>query len=183
MRILFLLSKFIFHIALSLAIFFAVYLYVITPAKSEESMFKQQLSRLETKTSKTKVFNQKKSTTFFYEEDLLSQEALKNKLSALVAQDEDTHIIRIGELDKEGLLTNSRKIPTKMNTLFDVDSGERTIIFQHTVQITIESDYSGLIQFLTSLKADGIFWQSIDYKVTSYPQAQVVMEVSVYDTK
>lgn len=50
-------------------------------------------------------------------------------------------------------------------------------IFQHAFQMGLESDYFNTVEYLKRIEAagPGIYWDTLDYKVIEYPQAEVTV--------
>ena len=52
-------------------------------------------------------------------------------------------------------------------------------VYEHVVEMRASGSYFQIIQFLTALEALSwrFYWQRLDYKVTEYPNAEIILRV------
>lgn len=58
-------------------------------------------------------------------------------------------------------------------------------IFKHSVEVSVEGKYFDLIRYLQSLEelTWKIYWEALDYEVTRYPKAKILIEVYTLSTE
>jgi hypothetical protein len=56
---------------------------------------------------------------------------------------------------------------------------ESDIFYQHTLQVTLVGDYNAIYQYLLNVESieDKFYWYSMDYKVSDYPLAEVILQI------
>lgn len=59
------------------------------------------------------------------------------------------------------------------------DSATQSLFYQHTLQITLQGNYNTIYQYLLNVEAlqDKFYWHSFDYQVSTYPLAQVIIQI------
>jgi MSHA biogenesis protein MshJ len=59
------------------------------------------------------------------------------------------------------------------------DTPEQSVFYQHTLQVNLVGDYNAIYQYLLNVEnlQDKFYWYSIDYKVSDYPLAEVILQI------
>jgi len=67
----------------------------------------------------------------------------------------------------------------------DANAEHQVGIYQHLVELRVSGSYGQLLQFLTALEhlPWRFYWQSLDYRVVAYPNAEVILRVYTLSTE
>lgn len=128
-------------------------------------------------------------------ESLLKQKTLQieNKLNKLVPPTQITELLRNLLTSDDGLKVLSVKnepvrdvsinLTTNGRTANSEDKKE-TLLYEHSATIKLSGNYQQLYDYLTALENTGweLFWDTLHYKVTSYPNAEITLRVMTVST-
>jgi MSHA biogenesis protein MshJ len=128
-------------------------------------------------------------------ESLLKQKTLQieNKLNKLVPPTQITELLRNLLTSGDGLKVLSVKnepvrdiaISTTTNEQSANSNGKKeTLLYEHAATIRLSGNYQQLYDYLTALENTGweLFWDTLHYKVTSYPNAEITLRVMTVST-
>ena len=133
---------------------------------AEKNMIKvQQLAELK------KQSQQLKETMSNLEVDLVPADDLLSVLKDVLRQSSKLTIRRIEALSPENLKFSSIREPGNM---------EKTGVLKHTVVLSLEGNYFGLLRYLRDLEQLPwlLHWDSLNYKLTDYPLGNIELRVS-----
>jgi len=131
--------------------------------KAEIEKLKQQIAEVEARLSGLS-------------QGLVSAEDLPKILEEVLLRTSQVTLLKVKTLPASELML------TKVDTE-DPDNAKAiqqgTGVYKHAVNIKVSGSYQQLLQLLTAIEALKwkFYWESLDYKVTSYPQAEIVIRV------
>ena len=128
-------------------------------------------------------------------ESLLKQKTLQieNKLNKLVPPTQITELLRNLLSSDNGLQVLSVKNEPVRDIAINIvtkdpsansANAEETFLYEHAATIKLSGSYQQLYDYLTALENTGweLFWDSLHYKVTSYPNAEITLRVTTVST-
>lgn len=128
-------------------------------------------------------------------ESLLKQKTLKieNKLNKLVPPTQITELLRSLLTSDDGLKVLSVKNEPVRNIVINITTNEpsassdgqkETLLYEHAATIKLSGNYQQLYDYLTALENTGweLFWDTLHYKVISYPNAEITLRVMTIST-
>jgi MSHA biogenesis protein MshJ len=60
-----------------------------------------------------------------------------------------------------------------------LEASDQAVIFEHGFKLTLKGSYFSALEFVQRLEGmDGFYWRMLDYEVTDYPSATIVIHVS-----
>ncbi|MDN3640185.1 hypothetical protein QWY82_15425 [Simiduia curdlanivorans] len=94
-------------------------------------------------------------------------------------------LLKTGKLSLVGLQTlpiEELQLSTQQD---QADTTPTTGVYRHTVKLTLQGGYFALNEYLQTLEALPwrFYWDSLDYKVSSYPQADIELKVYTLSTE
>jgi len=143
---------------------------------------KLQIKQLETDIAELEVQLQNKSQTLVKADELpkLLQDVLQkttqlNLLEVATLPMQELHFITTN-----GALEVSETKPNYDNKFASQSQeNDRVGVYEHAVELRVAGNYFQVIRFLTALEALPwrFYWQRLDYKVTEYPNAEIILRV------
>lgn len=105
------------------------------------------------------------------EVDLVPADELLNVLKDVLRQSSKLTIRRIESLSPEDLNFTGARVPGDI---------EKTGVLKHTVLLSLEGNFFGLLRYLTDLEQLSwlLHWDSLSYEVTEYPRGNIELKVS-----
>lgn len=116
----------------------------------------------------------------------LQEQLLTDYLQKMVPPTKITTLLRnLLQQQNDGLnLVSLNNEPVEPISLSELTNAEKisendSVLFQHTATIKLAGSYQQLHHYLTMLEQSPwqLFWDQLDYKVTSYPNAEIVLRV------
>lgn len=78
-------------------------------------------------------------------------------------------------------ITGLKSLPVKVfNTSLETTGNvTESLFYQHTLQITLQGSYNAIYQYLLNVETlqDKFYWYSLDYQVSDYPIAEVIIQI------
>ena len=107
---------------------------------------------------------------------------LDDKLVKFIhAQKMPIALTRVLSKTPEVKITGLKSLPVKaFNTTTKVtNDATPSTFYKHTLQITLQGTYNGIYQYLLNVESlqDKFYWHSLDYQVSAYPLAEVIIEI------
>ena len=128
-------------------------------------------------------------------ESLLKQKTLQieNKLNKLVPPTQITELLRNLLASADGLKVLSVKNGPVRDIAINTSTQEpsantndkkETLLYEHAATIKLSGNYQQLYDYLTALENTGweLYWDTLHYKVTSYPNAEITLRVMTVST-
>jgi MSHA biogenesis protein MshJ len=146
------------------------------------------------KLSKAKALHQKAIDTVATTEAELKQKTaqIENKLNRLVPPTQITKLLRNLLANTDGLKVLSVNnepvkdisIAVDPDEVTDKDEKSKTYLYEHAATIKLSGNYQEVYDYLTELENTGweLFWDSLRYRVTDYPDAEITLRVLTVST-
>ncbi|MDX1452180.1 MAG: hypothetical protein R3183_06445 [Oleiphilaceae bacterium] len=117
------------------------------------------------------------------------KQEIEGRLSSLIAPEEMANVLRGVLSDYKGLeLISARNLPVEpldiKKALGAKSSGapassDQAVIFAHGFELVLSGSFFQTLEFLQKLETTkGFYWRMLDYSVTSYPKAKVILQIS-----
>lgn len=59
------------------------------------------------------------------------------------------------------------------------EADDLPVLYKHEFMLDMEGGYFGLVEYLRALEQQPLFWESIEYRVTAYPKANIRLKVYI----
>jgi MSHA biogenesis protein MshJ len=141
---------------------------------------KAQIAQLTTDVSNVETQLQSASQSLIKADQLpLALQDVLQKTTQLTLLEVETLPVRELQIDQVGTDNLSKGSSTKTNSTTGSSSTTAAGVYEHAVALHVSGNYFQVVQFLTALEQLPwkFYWQSLDYKVTKYPNAEIILRV------
>ncbi len=149
----------------------------ISTQLSEQNKEKQQLKQ-NIKLTQQQLLEQDQLLTDYLQKLVPPTQITTLLRSLLLEQKDGLHLVSLNNEPVESISLNQL---TNTDTLSQNDDA---VLYQHAATIKLAGTYQQLHQYLTMLEQSPwqLFWDQLDYKVTHYPNAEIVLHVHTIST-
>lgn len=104
---------------------------------------------------------------------VVEPQQMVNVLKTLLKEQPQLHLIQVKNIPFEG------EVSAKLN---DVTKQK---LYEHHLQLTVEGNYFAVLAYLQKVEQLQwrVFWDQLDYQVTQYPIARVIVKLHILSTK
>ena len=162
---------------------------------SERQALEIQIADVTAQLVQAKATHQQAKDAVTKTETALEQKTalIEDKLNRLVPPTQITELLRNLLANKKGLKVLSVNNEPVRDISIDIDSdgsssddGEenKTLLYEHAATIKLSGSYQLLYDYLIELENTGweLFWDTLHYRVTSYPNAEITLRVLTVST-
>jgi MSHA biogenesis protein MshJ len=192
-------GKFILFCLSLLFIYVIFYFIFLRPVKTKMEVLQGKISELKTQRETieqqfkiiTNIVNSPEFSSLLGQRQLLIQQTkhVQKKIESFkpvfVSEQDVSQVTKdvLGQLDNGVMLVNLKKFPLQRLVIPDIDKENRLIqnIYQHKLTIQLNGNFFNVLSFLTRLEKLPwhLYWDSLEYKVTKYPEANVTIQLYV----
>ena len=113
--------------------------------------------------------------------ELISPTQMREALQQMLSANDNVKITSFKSLPAESLIKKS----STTEPVNDLDENPQIDLYRHSIHITLQGEYFQLRDYLKSIEqlSWSFYWHQFDYKVDTYPQAQLEIEMYSLSTK